>query len=97
MLRGVRSKAVSRIRYSFVIPVFNERETLPELHQRLSHVIDGLDGQAELLFVDDCSYDGSYELLAELGRARPARPSPPLREKLRSPDRDHGGPRPCRG
>jgi dolichol-phosphate mannosyltransferase len=59
---------VSRIRYSFVIPVFNERETLPELHQRLSQVIDGLDGEAELLFVDDCSYDGSYELLAELGR-----------------------------
>jgi polyisoprenyl-phosphate glycosyltransferase len=59
---------VSRIRYSFVIPVFNERETLPELHQRLSQVIDGLDGEAELLFVDDCSHDGSYELLAELGR-----------------------------
>jgi polyisoprenyl-phosphate glycosyltransferase len=59
---------VSRIRYSFVIPVFNERETLPELHQRLSQVIDGLDGEAELLFVDDCSHDGSYELLMELGR-----------------------------
>jgi polyisoprenyl-phosphate glycosyltransferase len=62
---------VSRIRYSFVIPVFNERETLPELHQRLSQVIDGLDGEAELLFVDDCSHDGSYELLMELGRQDP--------------------------
>jgi polyisoprenyl-phosphate glycosyltransferase len=59
---------VSRIRYSFVIPVFNEQETLPELHRRLSDVIKGLDGEAELLFVDDCSYDGSFELLAELGR-----------------------------
>lgn len=62
---------MSRIRYSFVIPVFNERETLPELHQRLSQVIDGLDGEAELLFVDDSSHDGSYELLAELGRQDP--------------------------
>jgi polyisoprenyl-phosphate glycosyltransferase len=62
---------VSRIRYSFVIPVFNERETLPALHQRLSHVVDGLDGPAELLFVDDCSYDGSHELLAELARRDP--------------------------
>jgi dolichol-phosphate mannosyltransferase len=62
---------VNRIRYSFVIPVFNERETLPELHQRLSQVIDGLDGEAELLFVDDSSHDGSDELLAELGRRDP--------------------------
>jgi dolichol-phosphate mannosyltransferase len=62
---------VSRIRYSFVIPVFNERETLPELHRRLSDVIETLDGEAELLFVDDCSFDGSYELLGELGREDP--------------------------
>lgn len=62
---------MSRIRYSFVIPVFNERETLPELHRRLSEVIEGLDGEAELLFVDDCSWDGSYELLSELGGRDP--------------------------
>jgi glycosyltransferase involved in cell wall biosynthesis len=62
---------VSRIRYSFVIPVFNERETLPELHRRLLEVIDGLDGEAELVFVDDCSRDGSYEALAELSREDP--------------------------
>jgi polyisoprenyl-phosphate glycosyltransferase len=59
---------VSRLRYSFVIPVFNERETLPELHRRLSDVIDGLEGEAEMLFVDDCSHDGSYDVLSELGR-----------------------------
>ena len=54
-----------------MIPVFNERESLPELHRRLTAVIDGLDGEAEILFVDDCSYDGSYELLQELQRADP--------------------------
>ena len=62
---------MSRIRYSFVIPVFNERETLPELHRRLSEVIEQLDGEAELLFVDDCSWDGSYDLLSELGGRDP--------------------------
>ena len=62
---------MSRIRYSFVIPVFNERETLPELHRRLSEVIEQLDGEAELLFVDDCSWDGSYDLLTELGGRDP--------------------------
>jgi glycosyltransferase involved in cell wall biosynthesis len=54
-----------------VIPVFNERETLPELHRRLTAVIDDLDGEAEILFIDDCSVDGSYELLRELQRADP--------------------------
>jgi dolichol-phosphate mannosyltransferase len=60
-------RPMSGIRYSFVIPVYNERETLPELYRRLTEVIDTLDGDAELLFVDDYSHDGSYDLLAELG------------------------------
>jgi polyisoprenyl-phosphate glycosyltransferase len=69
--RPLRSNAVSRIRYSFVIPVFNERDSLPELHRRLSQVIEGLDGEAEVLYVDDASYDGSYDVLAEFGRRDP--------------------------
>lgn len=54
------------IRYSFVIPVFNEQETLPELWARLTAVIDELDGPTEVLFVDDCSTDGTRELLLGL-------------------------------
>jgi polyisoprenyl-phosphate glycosyltransferase len=54
-----------------VIPVFNERESLPELLARLTAVIDGLDGDCEVIFVDDCSYDGSGELLLELQRSDP--------------------------
>ena len=54
-----------------MIPVFNERESLSELYRRLVTVVERLDGDAELLFVDDCSYDGSYDLLAELGRGDP--------------------------
>jgi glycosyltransferase involved in cell wall biosynthesis len=54
-----------------VIPVFNERETLPELHRRLTEVVHGLEGEAEILFVDDCSYDGTRDLLLELQRRDP--------------------------
>jgi glycosyltransferase involved in cell wall biosynthesis len=54
-----------------VIPVFNERETLPELHRRLTAVLDTLEGEAEILFVDDCSFDGTRELLVELQRRDP--------------------------
>lgn len=59
------------MRYSFVIPVYNERDTLPELHTRLAAVADGLDGESEFLFVDDCSFDGSRELLLDLHERDP--------------------------
>lgn len=54
-----------------MIPVYNERETLPELHARLAAVLDELDGESEVLFVDDCSVDGSRELLLELQKRDP--------------------------
>ena len=52
--------------YSFVVPVFNERETLDELYRRLVPVLDALDGPAEAVLVDDGSTDGSYELMLSL-------------------------------
>jgi polyisoprenyl-phosphate glycosyltransferase len=59
-------------RFSFVIPVFNEAEGLPEFYSRLTAVAATLDGDAELIFVDDGSSDGSGELLLELQRGDPA-------------------------
>jgi len=52
--------------YSFVIPVLNERETLPELHRRLDAVMAQLDGPAEVVLVDDGSTDGSFAVMEEL-------------------------------
>jgi glycosyltransferase involved in cell wall biosynthesis len=56
------------VRFSFVIPVYNEAESLPELYDRLTAVVANLEGDAELIFVDDGSTDGSGELLLELQR-----------------------------
>lgn len=48
---------------SIVIPVFNERDTLPELHRRITESM-ALTGQPyEILFVNDGSTDGSTEVL----------------------------------
>lgn len=54
---------------SIVIPVFNERENLPPLHQALRETLDGR--RAELIFVDDGSTDGSREVLERLARVDP--------------------------
>lgn len=52
--------------YSFVIPVFNEEESLNELYRRLCALIDRLDGEAEVVFVDDGSRDRSFELIVAM-------------------------------
>lgn len=52
--------------YSLVIPIFNEEATLPELYRRVSQVMDGLHGVAELILVNDGSRDRSLALMREL-------------------------------
>ena len=54
-----------------VVPVFNEQESLPEFHRRLSDVLDGLPFPSEILFVDDGSRDGSRSLLTAMRRDDP--------------------------
>jgi glycosyltransferase involved in cell wall biosynthesis len=49
---------------SVVLPVYNERENLAPLRQRLVTVLDDAAGGAfELVFVDDGSHDGSPEII----------------------------------
>jgi polyisoprenyl-phosphate glycosyltransferase len=60
---------MERPRYSFVVPIYNEEETLPELARRLTGVLDELDGEGEVILVDDGSTDRSHELLVELNRS----------------------------
>jgi len=54
------------IRYSLLVPVYNEAQNLPQLYQRLQPIMDSLDGTAELVLVNDGSRDESLELMREL-------------------------------
>ncbi len=54
--------------YSIVVPVYNEQETLGELHNRLSQLMDRLDGPCELILVNDGSDDDSHRIIADLAR-----------------------------
>jgi polyisoprenyl-phosphate glycosyltransferase len=56
---------------SVVVPVYNESEVLPELHRRLAAVLDGLDCDTEIVFVNDGSTDRSLDLLTALHDADP--------------------------
>ena len=56
------------ITYSIVAPIYNEAESLPELHRRVSKVMKSSGKEWELLLVDDGSTDGSTELIRELAR-----------------------------
>ena len=48
-----------------VVPIFDEAEILPELHRRLTLVLDSLAFEWRILYVDDGSSDASPGLLAE--------------------------------
>jgi dolichol-phosphate mannosyltransferase len=52
--------------YSIVIPLHDEQESLRELHRRLVDVFPQLDGEVEVILVDDGSTDFSYPLMLEL-------------------------------
>lgn len=56
---------------SIVVPVYNERETLPELYQRLTKQFAALPHELELVLVDDGSRDGSREIIVEMSARDP--------------------------
>ena len=52
--------------YSFVIPLYNEEDTLPELYRQLIVLFDSLEGDSELILIDDGSRDRSLTMLRSL-------------------------------
>ena len=52
--------------YTVIIPIFNEEQTLPELHRRLMASTSGLDQPLEVILIDDGSRDGSYALMTAM-------------------------------
>ena len=53
-------------KYSFIIPIYNEEETILEMYRRMSAVMDRMDGAVELILINDGSRDRSLPLLREL-------------------------------
>ena len=54
---------------SVIIPVYNEKENLKSLHTKLIQALDKLNKEYEVIYVDDSSRDGSYDLLKEYAQS----------------------------
>jgi glycosyltransferase involved in cell wall biosynthesis len=54
------------LKYSIVVPFFNEQENVPPLYMKLTEVMDALGEPYELVFVDDGSRDNSFKVLSDI-------------------------------
>lgn len=57
--------------YSIVVPVYNSQETLETLFSRIKAVFNGSGKSFEVVFIDDCSKDSSWEILTKLKKEFP--------------------------
>jgi len=57
-----------KITYTIIAPIFNEKENLPELHRRVSEVMDSTHEPWELVLVDDGSTDGSSDIIRDMAK-----------------------------
>jgi len=56
---------------SVIIPIFNEEENIPPLHQELRDVLEAHGQPYEIVYVDDGSTDRSFSLLRSIAEADP--------------------------
>ena len=54
------------IRYSIVVPFYNEQENIPTLYMKITEVMDSIGEPYEMVFVDDGSKDNSYRVLSDI-------------------------------
>lgn len=55
-----------QIKYSIIVPVFNEEETIPLFYERIIPVMDKTNEPYEIIFVNDGSKDNTYNELMKL-------------------------------
>lgn len=64
--------SVEMLGYSIVIPVYRSARILPELHERLTAVMCSLAVSYEIIFIEDCGRDDSWQVLQQLAAQDPA-------------------------
>ena len=54
------------IDYSIVVPVYNSEKALPKLYSGLNKVMNDLNSSFEVIFVEDCGLDNSWEVIKDI-------------------------------
>ncbi len=62
---------ITKPRYSIVIPAYDEGETLEPLYEQIVEAMNGLEGDFEILFIDDGSKDNTFDVLKSLNQNDP--------------------------
>ncbi len=52
-----------RMKYSVIIPAYDEEQNVPIVAEQVSAALDALGGEGEIIFVDDGSTDGTYRAM----------------------------------
>src|SRR6266481_6449597 len=61
-----RMRSESSVRYSVVVPFYNEQENIPPLYMKITEVMDSIGESYELIFIDDGSRDNSFKVLSDI-------------------------------
>ena len=64
-------KTTAKPTASVIIPVYNGADTITQLTERLLKVLPELFSAYEILLIDDCSPDSSWQVVKELQAANP--------------------------
>ncbi len=86
----MRRASSIRIRYSIVIPFYNEQENVSPLYIKLTEVMQALGEPYELVFVDDGSRDSTFKVLSDIYEHDPLRESGAAASEFRSDRRAQG-------
>ncbi|CAM4080105.1 glycosyltransferase family 2 protein [Paenibacillus alkaliterrae] len=54
----------STVKYSIIVPMYNEEEVIEYTYDRLKRVMDGMEEPYELIFVNDGSHDRTVEMIS---------------------------------
>lgn len=65
-LKTVEPRRAEQPYLSIIVPVNNEAENVTTLHGELGRVLNSLQIPCEIIFIDDGSKDGTYEILKDL-------------------------------
>jgi glycosyltransferase involved in cell wall biosynthesis len=57
---------------SIIVPVFDEQDSLETLHRQIGEACRGLGESTEIIFVDDGSTDGSWNVICSLANSDPS-------------------------